>query len=66
LGTIGVETRITPASNTDGAVIGMLEVTRTDESDNNARASQNILTEGDRIQGTNFAGFDQIQLPTQF
>ena len=66
LGSLTAQTRITPADMSDGAVIGVLETTRTDTTSNTARVSTNILTEGDRIKGTDFAGFDQIQLPVQF
>lgn len=65
LGSEVAETRITPADQSDGGVVGVAEVFRSD-GNHHARAAVNILTQGDRIRGTDFAGFDQIQLPVQF
>jgi hypothetical protein len=66
LGSLVAQTRITPADIFDGAVIGVAEATHEDRDANKARAAVNIVTEGDRIKGTDFAGYDQIVLPNLF
>lgn len=72
LGSFVAHTRITPASDLDGAVIGIAETGRTEavtvgeEAVLEGRAAVNIHTRGDRFLGTDGAAFDQIILPEQF
>jgi len=72
LGTLTAQTRITPASELDGAVIGVAETARTEavvvgeEALLTGRAAVNLHTRGDRFLGTDGAAFDQIILPELF
>jgi len=72
LGTLTAQTRITPASDLDGAVIGISETAHTEavrvgvQAPLEGRTAVNIHTRGDRFLGTDGAAFDQIVLPELF
>jgi hypothetical protein len=63
LGTDVAHTRITPADDQNGAVVGVAEEIHTDASARVARAAFNIHTEGDRFFGPGGDQFDRMVLP---
>lgn len=62
LGTTVAQTRITPVAG-NGGVVGVAEVVRADNNQNQARAALNLHVEGDRFSATNGQIVDQIILP---